>query len=535
MEIVKFCKKYFYKYKFSLIFLILVTIVLKLLNLSITYITGNFIDQLLKFKTMNVIYYNTIIILIIGSLSAILSNYCNYYSFRMQAKIVFDLNYEVLKHVKKLPMEFLKNTDTVYLNQRINGDSNVVVNFSVSIIINILIMIISFFSILILLYNLNIKITFIILLSIPVYVFMYILFKKPLYKSNYRYKEEQSRFFSKMNDQLFNIRFIKLNSVFEVLDKELINAFPSFLKSLLRYFKYNYLFLTADSTIENFFNVFLFFYGGIEIINGRMTIGSFTIIKGYYTVLLSLINGFLSLGKSYQESLTSYNRLIELLNKPKEHNGNKLIDEITSIELKNITFSFNEKVILNDVNYKFERGHVYLINGSNGIGKSTLINIICGLYIDSYDGSIYYNNKNINELDLYTARRKYFGIAEQEPLLLNTSVYDNLTYGIDKYSEKLVKDWCEKFNLNQLVFERDTDLDYSKNNTSGGEKQKIALSRVFIKNPNVIILDEPTSALDNYSIAILNETISTIKKDKIIIIVSHNDSMKLNADCIINL
>lgn len=197
MKIMKFCNKYLYEYKFSLFFLILITIILKVLNLSITYITGNFIDQILKFKTIETIYYNTVIILIIGCLNSVLSNYCNYCLFKTQAKIVFELNYEVLRHVKKLPMTFFKNTDTVYLNQRINNDSNVVIGFSVSILINALIMLISFISIFMLMYNLNIKITIIVLLSIPVYIFLYLVFKKPLYKSNYDYKEEQSKFFQK--------------------------------------------------------------------------------------------------------------------------------------------------------------------------------------------------------------------------------------------------------------------------------------------------------------------------------------------------
>ncbi|WP_346938786.1 ABC transporter ATP-binding protein [uncultured Clostridium sp.] len=535
MKIMKLCNKYLYEYKFSLFFLILITIILKVLNLSITYITGNFIDQLLEFKTIKIIYYNTFIILIIGTSNAILSNFCNYYLFKTQAKIVFELNYEVLRHIKKLPMTFFKNTDTVYLNQRINNDSNAVIGFSVSILINSLIMIVSFISIFLLMYNLNIKITIIVLLSIPIYIFLYMIFKKPLYKSNYDYKEEQSKFFSKMNDQLSNISFIKLNSAFEVLDNELKKAFPSFLKSLLKYFKFNYLFLSADSTIENIFNIFLFFYGGIEIINNRMTIGSFIIIKGYYTVLLSLINGFLSLGKSYQETLTSYDRLIEILDTPKEHNGDKLLKKIDTIELQNIKFSFDKKMIFDKFSYKFQKGNIYLINGLNGIGKSTLINIICGLYVNSYEGDIFYNEENIKNLDLYATRKILFGIVEQESLLLNTTLYDNLTYGINNVQRDLVDYWCDKLDLKSLDLEENILLDNRKINMSGGEKQKIALVRVFIKNTNIIIMDEPTSALDINSINVLNETISKVKEEKIIIIISHNNLMKLNSDYIINL
>lgn len=338
-----------------------------------------------------------------------------------------------------------------------------------------------------------------------------------------------------MNDQLSNISFVKLNSAFEMLDNELKKAFPSFLKSLLKYFKFNYLFLSADSTIESIFNVFLFFYGGIEIINNRMTIGSFIIIKGYYTVLLSLINGFLSLGKSYQETLTSYDRLIEILDTPKEPNGNKLLKEIKSIELQNIKFLFDKKMIFDRFSYKFEKGNVYLINGFNGIGKSTLINIICGLYTNAYEGNIFYNEEDVKSLDLYAIRKILFGVVEQEPLILNTTLYDNLIYGIDNVQKDLVDYLCNKLNLKSLDLDENMFLTNKKINISGGEKQKIALARIFIKNPNVIIMDEPTSALDINSIEVLKEIINKVKEEKIIIIISHNDSMKLNADYIINL
>lgn len=269
--------------------------------------------------------------------------------------------------------------------------------------------------------------------------------------------------------------------------------------------------------------------------NNRMTIGNFIIIKGYYTVLLSLINGFLSLGKSYQETLTSYDRLIEILDIPKEPNGDKLLKRIDSIELQDISFSFDEKMIFDRFSYKFQKGNIYLINGLNGVGKSTLINIICGLYLNSYEGNIFYNEENIKNLDLYAIRKILFGIVEQESLLLNTTLYDNLTYGIDNVQRDLVDYWCDKLNLKSLDLEENILLTNKKINISGGEKQKIALVRVFIKNSNILIMDEPTSALDINSINILNETINKVKADKIIIIISHDDSMKLNADYIISL
>ncbi|WP_446899819.1 ATP-binding cassette domain-containing protein [Clostridium sp. LBM24168] len=154
-------------------------------------------------------------------------------------------------------------------------------------------------------------------------------------------------------------------------------------------------------------------------------------------------------------------------------------------------------------NCNFGLGKIYCIVGENGCGKSTLINIITGL-LYNYSGDVYYNGKNIKDIDMYSLRKENIAVTEQEPRCKILNIY----YFIDNQSKK----------FDEMVNEK-------SNNISGGEKQKISLIRTFIKNSNVIILDEPTSALDKNTVGSLKEVLVNIKRHKIIIFVTHEDNI----------
>lgn len=246
----------------------------------------------------------------------------------------------------------------------------------------------------------------------------------------------------------------------------------------------------------------------------------------------------MNLGKSYQDALISYDRLEQILNEQKEMNGKIQINTIDSIELNNVSFSYDSyKNIINKFNYKFEKGKIYCIAGENGSGKSTLINLILGIFNDYYNGEIFYNSTEIKKLDMYYVRRKIIAICEQEPKLLNDSILNNITYGIDIYDYDEIIDLANKLNLHVQKFSQglDTNIYEAAKNISGGEKLKISLIRTFLKKSDVIILDEPTSALDFNTIQKLGSFIQSIKKDKIIIIVTHNEEFLNIADDILHL
>lgn len=534
MQIIRFCKKYLLKFKYHIFCLLGINIILMGVKVFNTYLIGNYIDLLVSNSNIYSIYKYTGLVLIIHLINIILSNVNTYYSSKLQTNIVFEINASILKHIKKLPLKFFNNMDTVYLNQRINGDCNIIVSFTFSIILDFITKVLTFCVVIVLLIKESLFISIISLITIPIYIGLYLRFRNKLYDTNYECKEEQGKFFSYMHDQLTNVKFIKTNALFEKLDKDLLDRYPTFLSAILKNLKLNCVFSSLGVFIQNFFDVFLYLYAGIQILKGNMTIGSFIIIKNYYTMILESVSNIIEAIKIYPDTLVSHNRIMDILNVPKESNGASIIKSINSIELKDVTFSYNGKNILEHFSYIFNKSNVYLIRGYNGVGKSTLINILLGLYIDDYRGSIYYNGKDIRFIDLYDVRKKIVGVLEQEPILLNMSLRDNLVSNLETVQNDTIYFWINKLNMIELQDRLDKENDcYIK--VSGGEKQKIALTRMFLKDADVVIMDEPTSALDVSSTKILVDVIKEIKKDKIILLISHDKSLNCCADYILDL
>lgn len=539
MEMLKLGKKYIAKHKWIFLLYFTLQIFIWAFGMLSPYISGLYIDQLIINKDLSVIYYFSILMLILGVLTASMYYVSNVSLVKLQTLCGFELNYDILEHVKRLPLMFFNNTNTSYLNQRINADANTVVIFvannSTSFVTNCLSIV---FSLAILTYT-NLKLTFILITLIPIYIVLYVKFRKPLFDKGYKLKEEQSRFFSLMNDQLANIRLIKLNSSFEFLGGKLLHSFKSLLDAVNSKSRVTYLFSCSDNFIRSLSMIILFFFGGFEIINGRLTIGQFTIVGSYFSSIMSCTNYFLNFGQSYQDALVSYKRIVEIQETKKEQNGDVKLDKIKSIEANNIDFSYVEsQKILSNINLKFERGKLYCIRGENGAGKSTFINLMMGLFIGSHEGSVKYNSVDIEELDMYHIRNKLTGITEQEPSLMNDTIISNIKHGHDNISDSEINSWLDKLNMSTFLEKQSngihTNLHNSKN-VSGGEKQKISLTRVLSKNPDVIILDEPTSALDAESILNLKDILNEIKKDKIVIMITHDKSLVDMSDEIISL
>ncbi|HBB28044.1 MAG TPA: hypothetical protein DC000_02130 [Clostridiales bacterium] len=269
-----------------------------------------------------------------------------------------------------------------------------------------------------------------------------------------------------------------------------------------------------------------------------MTIGFYVIMANYFSMMMGSTRYFFNLGKSYQDNLVSYNRIKEILSIPIQVYGNYKIEEIKKIKVENLSFKYGEKNIFKSCSIEFKKGNIYGLIGSNGTGKSTLINLILGLYINDYEGQLSYNDVNIKEVDMFNARLKNIGVTEQEPILIPDTLINNIT--LEKnYDVNKINEFIDIIGLNNYILSLEnglnTVINEKSNNISGGEKQKISMLRQFIKDPDVMIFDEPTSALDIKSIDKFSNYLKKIKHNKIIIIISHDISVQNICDVIIDL
>ncbi len=500
-----------------IIFIFFLTLVSSFSQLYSTYILGHLID-LIASKDWLQIKRSYILLIVIKICALLLGNFLNTVQPVLQADIVFRIEQFFLAHIKKLPIHFFDTLDPVYLNTRLNQDANELVNTLLYVATGLPIELFAFLFIFIYFLSTEKFIFLMLLLSIPTYISIYFILQNKVFKKSYAFREEQNKFFAIINLQLDNIPFIKLNSIFSTLDKDLQRGFSPLRNALKKYSILSALFDSLFSTIDSLFFMLFLIYGIYKIYNNEMTIGNFLIIQTFFSYAISSMASLTAFTKQIPDLKVSINRLLEIYTYEKETNGTVVMDHIDSITLSDVSF----KHILHEIDFTFENNNIYCLSGSNGKGKTTLLKCILGLYVDEFEGNIFYNDKDIRQLDMYSMRKNYVSYVDQECFQLYNDVDKNIGLYEDAIDLNVTK---KEYLLSLFKMTKGKYLNFS-----GGERQKLSIIRAFLKsNSSLLIFDEPTSSLDYKSKIKFLDLVDKYKLNKIIIIISHDDVILNNS------
>lgn len=289
--------------------------------------------------------------------------------------------------------------------------------------------------------------------------------------------------------------------------------------------------INAVRTLLLFLMLWLLFYKNISV-------GEFFTLFIYSFFIFGPLGEISNIVTQYQESKASSGQLEEILNtKPEDKKEErKKIDKINSIKFKNLGFDYNSKTdILKDVNIEISNGESVAFVGLSGSGKTTLIKILLGLY-QPKKGQLLINNLNMKDVD-YDLLRKKIGFVSQETQLFSGTIRENLLFVNPNATERECLD-AMKMAAASSILDRaekgiDTKIGENGIKLSGGEKQRLAIARALLRNPELIIFDEATSNLDSLTEKEITKTIkeiSKIKSELITIIVAHRLSTVMHTD-----
>lgn len=212
-----------------------------------------------------------------------------------------------------------------------------------------------------------------------------------------------------------------------------------------------------------------------------------------------------------------FRKIAEIIETEKENSQEEFIDYIENIQISNLTFMYEDKLVLNDVTYRFDKNKSYAIVGASGSGKTTLLNLLIGRE-NNYAGDIYYNNIEARQLSL-DSLFEITSFVEQNVFVFDDSIINNITM-YSNIEEDTLNEVILKSGLKDLITEKGRDYRCGENgcNLSGGEKQRISIARALINKSQLLLLDEATSALDNEtSIVITNNLLEIANTTKIMI------------------
>ena len=528
--------KDFIKYSFSilkrdyacLIYLTTLCTLTSILNLFLPLIAGNFINKLISNPRMGIITQYCLVILILNLISYFLAYMIMRLNISIQINSTFNLNKNILQKIQRVSLLYLQNKDIAYMNQRINNDVNTMVIFVINVIKDVLVNMISLLFSISFLFRISELIFFVFFIVLILYILLYKTLKRRLLLLKKLVLERQSEYFSKLQEMLTYVKFTKIYNYTDFLIKPLTKKNDELKKTLLENQKYTYILTVSEQIIVMIFQICLYIIGGVQVINGKLSVGMFTIMSTYLGNVITSFKYFSTLYQQYLSAYVSYQRIIEFENLKDDNCGNMNIEDVEEIYLDNFSYTYNtQNKIIDNINYKFKVNEIYFISGKSGSGKTTLVNSILGLYSE-YDGNILVDGYSIKNINMYSFREKFVSFIDQHGLLINSSIYENISLN-QNISIKTIETYLLDFGLIKAYDEANEYLSKNINelssNLSGGECQKICLIREFLRNKKVMIFDEPTSYLDVYSKNVFIKYVRNLKENHIVIIISHDEEL----------
>ena len=288
-------------------------------------------------------------------------------------------------------------------------------------------------------------------------------------------------------------------------------------------------------------NATVFHYAWVFIKNGQLTFDNMNLAMNCVMMLsngvANNINGLTEYNKANKAFDSIYDILntVSLINTSNEVNACKLsaTNVKGKIEFRNVSFAYPTKpgmYVLRNVSFVIQPGQSVALVGFSGSGKSTVIQLLERFY-DVEEGEILIDDVNIKEYNLIELR-KVIGLVSQEPVLFKRSMFDNILYGKLNASKDDVYNAAKKAAIDKVVNKYNVGCNNSNNTVSGGEKQRIAIARVFLKNPVILLLDEATSALDKENEIEVQKSIIELQKGRTSITIAHRLSTIEHVDVI---
>lgn len=520
----EFVKKHLKKHRKNVICFIFLSTFISGLSVVIPIVTGNYIDYLLQYPNMESITKFVLLFIIMAITQITCSFRVNIYSTKIKSNISYEIMSDVILYIQKCSIKNIDDFDSTYLVESILNDSKMIVD-SISYLLSGVIsnLFIFFFCFYVVLSTIPL-IAILQLIMMFLYFFVFRFMRPKIILINVRLKEKYANLVANLQDQIENIKFIKVFNIFEFYKNKTDTSYNELYLTEIKYSMINFMLGGGSNIISLGLQLILFFYGGYSIINKNMTIGMFTILISYLNMTNKAMEYFISLNTKILDLNIAIDRILYYFSFIQENSGSLYLESIDCIQIKNLCFKYKNNSIINNLNTEFKKGKIYQVIGENGCGKTTLLMLLSGLYLNEYTGKILFNSTEIGDLDFKFLRENKMSIMLQNDYIISESLANNIVFGKEFFLQRNQSNFIHlltKFRITDL-YSREEMLNINK--LSGGEIKKIELVRLLLKKDcDVMILDEPTTYLDVFSKQILFDYLNEYKKNKIIILVSHEN------------
>ncbi len=475
---------------------------------------------------------------------AVITSICDYIGRLTMAKgtegIIKNIRDKLFDHIQKLPYSWHIKNQTGDIIQRSTSDVEVVRNFINTQLSEMFRTIILVIISLILMFSMNVKLTLIVLIFIPIVVLYSAIFYGILSKKFLLADEAEGELFTATQENLTGVRVVRAfgREKYEIEKfSEKNNKFSDLWVKLG--YQLGYYWGIGD-LVTGIIVMTIVITGSVYSVNNIITLGEFMAFVSYTSMIAWPLRSFGRILGELSKTKVSAERICEILREPEEQDRpNSLTPDMNKdIEFKNVTFTYEGNVpVVNDISFKIKAGTTYAILGGTGSGKTTLMHLLNRLYDLPEDcGSITIGGVDIRDINREHLR-KNIGMVLQEPFLFSRSIKENISIvNSDADFEDIrevssiaqVDDAIDSFSkgYDTIVGERGVTL-------SGGQKQRVAIARMLLQNTPVMVFDDSLSAVDSETDAKIRSALKKRKKNSTVILISHRITTLMQADTIL--
>ena len=455
-------------------------------------------------------------------------------------KVLEELRNELFAKMVRLPMTFFEQSRVGMLMSRIINDVNLIRN-SIPEIIMLVRHVLTMVGLIFVAFYRDAYLASLSMFVLPVALFPVVYFGKKLRKLARRNQAKIADISTLLQEIFSSVRVVKAFA----MEKTEAETFRGHNQKLVRIAIRGMLYSAVSSPVMEIIGAIgmgvVIWYGGAQVIAGNSTPGTFF---SFLTALMMLYEPFKRISKSnltLQKALAGAERVFEILDseeiKEEDDGSVELVPPFQGLRFEQVSLTYpgNSELALDSIDLQIEPGERIAVVGPSGAGKSSLVQLIPRFYLPQ-SGRIVLNNRPLPEYTLKSLRR-FIGIVSQETILFNTTIRDNITYGLDHVTQDRVDEVCRVAyasdfiarlpnGLETMIGERGLKL-------SGGEKQRLTIARALLKDPPLLILDEATSALDTESERIVQKALENLMQERTSIVIAHRLSTILSADRIV--
>ena len=500
---------------------------------------SGFVDKINNTPPQVLLNYMVIVVLLLFILKGVFGFYQSYIMSDIGQRVIRDIKSQLYAKIQSLSLNYFTHKRGGELMSRITNDVKVVenaVSYGSTDLIYQSLQVVIFATVIFFIYF---KMALIVFVFLPLISFPIIKVGKALRKLSKRSQEKTADTNSLLYETIMGARIVKAFNMEEYEINKFNQVNSDYYKICMKTIKRSLLLNPSTELLGVVAGVLVFFWGGREVIAGRLSFGIFGLFLGS---LLSLIRPFKKLSQVNalnQQGMAASERIHEVLETEasvKEPLSPKILSNFkTNIKFNDIWFSYADAQILKGINLDIEYGQMLAIVGPSGSGKSTLVDLIPRFY-DPQNGEVFIDGVNIREFSLKSLRNQV-SIVNQETMLFNDTIRANIAYGKPSASLKEIEEAARKAHAHDFILNcpqgYETIIGDRGVMISGGERQRIAIARALLKDAPILILDEATSQLDSASERIVQEALDRLVSGRTVFMIAHRLSTVRNANRIV--